>query len=589
MMPEYKSTVISLILGRAGASACYPTYDPDKRYSVGDAVSSPVVATATSGPSTIIAYNFVCSSLYWCNSAHYAPGGVHSDIAWTKEDAACTADAAVIHASGYSPASLFIGSKEAYAYNYGYDADAVKFVVVASGEDEASSLRGTSHSNPVTKELGGEDDAHEDDGKNGYKIMRERGGGIPMTDGRREGATTSATANTIEEAASRAAEPLNPQALVSTHPSTNAVIIMADLTERDDGNAVLGEEDVVIAVEGGVDEENGDVRDSADDDATVLQTNMVYHVGIYEYGVDGLHADVEADPTAIDVVEIEDVEITSISTVEMDDYDADAVKFAVVASGEDEASSLRGTSHSNPVTKELGGEDDAHEDDGKNGYKIMRERGGGIPMTDGRREGATTSATANTIEEAASRAAEPLNPQALVSTHPSTNAVIIMADLTERDDGNAVLGEEDVVIAVEGGVDEENGDVRDSADDDATVLQTNMVYQVGTYEYGVDGLHVDVEADPTAIDGVEIDDVEITSISTIEMDRSKEDDVASTMTRILLKGEGVEDDDDEILMSTTGVIMNGIMMTGESAESEQKNNHAKGRVEDKEKLTEYVR
>ena len=82
------------------------------------------------------------------------PGGVHSDIAWTKEDPACTADAAVIHASGYSPASLFIGSKEAYAYNYGYDADAVKFVVVASGEDEASSLRGTSHSSPVAKELG---------------------------------------------------------------------------------------------------------------------------------------------------------------------------------------------------------------------------------------------------------------------------------------------------------------------------------------------------------------------------------------------------------------------------------------------------
>jgi hypothetical protein len=83
------------------------------------------------------------------------PGGVHSDIAWTKEDPACTADAAVIHASGYSPASLsFVGSKVAHGYDYDYEANAVKFAIVPSGEDEASSLRGTSHSSPVAKELG---------------------------------------------------------------------------------------------------------------------------------------------------------------------------------------------------------------------------------------------------------------------------------------------------------------------------------------------------------------------------------------------------------------------------------------------------
>lgn len=156
-----------------------------------------------------------------------------------------------------------------------------------------------------------------------------------------------------------------------------------------------------------------------------------------------------------------------------------------------------------------------------NGYKIMRVREDGIPMIDGMGDGATTSATAYPIEEAASREAEPLIHQALVSTHASTIPVIHMTDLTERDDGNAVVGEEDAVIVVEGDVDEENGDVKDSKDDDATVLQTKIVDQGGIYEYGVDGLHGEVEDDPTAID-----DVEITSISTMEMDRSKEDDVA---------------------------------------------------------------
>ena len=328
-MPEFQSIVLSLILGQAAASGCYPTYHPYARYSVGDAVSQIVTTTTpisytpctvsstcttgytqTGGFLASSTHNFVCYSPYLCSSADYAPGGVYSDIAWAKEDAACTADAAVIHAPRYSPSSLsFVGRKEVDEDNY--DAKAVKFNIVPFGEDEASSLWGT-HS--VTQELGGGDDAHEDDGIHGYEIMREKGDGIQTTDGRGGGATT-ATTDPIEEAAGKAAEPLNRQALVSAHASTYAVIHMADLTDTEDVKSssadVVGEEDAVIEVEVDVDEENGDGRDSEDDNATVLLTKMVDRGGNYD--VDGRHPEIEADPTAID-----DVKITSTTTMEVD-------------------------------------------------------------------------------------------------------------------------------------------------------------------------------------------------------------------------------------------------------------------------------
>ena len=104
-----KFIVLSLVLGHASAAGCFPAYSGGVSYSVGSSVSSaistttPVVYTScvvsptcltgyvqTGGVTTITSYNFVCKSKDWCSNGGYAPGGTYSDIAWTKEAAACS-------------------------------------------------------------------------------------------------------------------------------------------------------------------------------------------------------------------------------------------------------------------------------------------------------------------------------------------------------------------------------------------------------------------------------------------------------------------------------------------------------------------
>ena len=107
-MPKFQAIVVSLVLGHVSAAGCYPTYSGGGSYSMGSLVSSaittatPVVWTAcsesptcltgwiqTGGVTTTTSYNFVCKSNDWCNNVGYAPGGIYSDLAWTKEAAAC--------------------------------------------------------------------------------------------------------------------------------------------------------------------------------------------------------------------------------------------------------------------------------------------------------------------------------------------------------------------------------------------------------------------------------------------------------------------------------------------------------------------
>ena len=109
-MTKYQDIVLSLVLGHASAAGCYPAYSAaGSAFSVGSSVSSaittttPVVYTScvpsstcltghvqSGGVATTTSYNFVCKSNDWCNNACYAPGGIYTDIAWTKEAAACS-------------------------------------------------------------------------------------------------------------------------------------------------------------------------------------------------------------------------------------------------------------------------------------------------------------------------------------------------------------------------------------------------------------------------------------------------------------------------------------------------------------------
>ena len=108
-MPKFQAIVVSLVLGHASAAGCFPTYSSGGSYSMGSSVSSaittttPVVWTSctvsptcttgytqTGGVSTTTSYNFVCNSNDWCKNVGYAPGGIYSDLAWTKDPAACS-------------------------------------------------------------------------------------------------------------------------------------------------------------------------------------------------------------------------------------------------------------------------------------------------------------------------------------------------------------------------------------------------------------------------------------------------------------------------------------------------------------------
>ena len=94
---------------------CSPAFYPGgASYTVGTSVSqsvatiNPLVWTSctigsvdcltgwkkTGGVATTVTHNYVCNSLQWCNNVGYAPGGVYSDLAWTKEAVACSVSSA---------------------------------------------------------------------------------------------------------------------------------------------------------------------------------------------------------------------------------------------------------------------------------------------------------------------------------------------------------------------------------------------------------------------------------------------------------------------------------------------------------------
>jgi hypothetical protein len=108
-MLKFEIIVLSLYLSYAAAE-CYPAYSPGGTYSKGSAVSqvvtvtTPIVYTActppsatcvngwiqTGGVTTSSTHNYVCLSDDWCSNVGYAPGGVYTDLAWTKVSTPCT-------------------------------------------------------------------------------------------------------------------------------------------------------------------------------------------------------------------------------------------------------------------------------------------------------------------------------------------------------------------------------------------------------------------------------------------------------------------------------------------------------------------
>jgi hypothetical protein len=109
-MTNFKATCISLVLViGSSAAGFYPVYSPGSANVLGTSVSQSITTTTplawtacavggscptgwtqTGGVSTAATYNFVCNSPYWCSNSGYAPGGFYSDLAWTKEAAACS-------------------------------------------------------------------------------------------------------------------------------------------------------------------------------------------------------------------------------------------------------------------------------------------------------------------------------------------------------------------------------------------------------------------------------------------------------------------------------------------------------------------
>jgi hypothetical protein len=108
-MTKFLPIVLSLLLAYASAQGCYPVYSPGTTYAAGSSVSESVstispyswVACTPSdtcptgwmqegGVVTTSTHNFKCSTDAWCNNAAFAPGGIYSDLAWTKEADACS-------------------------------------------------------------------------------------------------------------------------------------------------------------------------------------------------------------------------------------------------------------------------------------------------------------------------------------------------------------------------------------------------------------------------------------------------------------------------------------------------------------------
>jgi hypothetical protein len=166
-----------------------------------------------------------------------------------------------------------------------------------------------------------------------------------------------------------------------------------------------------------------------------------------------------------------------------------------------------------------------------------------------------------------------------------------------RSSSAAVIGGEEVdtVIEVDIEVEEDvdNEEKRDGGgsedgveNEKATVPLTKMFNQWRNYEYDVNGHHPEIGADPTFNNN---DDDKITSMTVMEVDRGIKDEVVSMATRTV-EGGTVEDQDNEIaVLSTAGVVMNGIVMVGEKAGSEWKTHQARGKMEETAKLKEDVR
>ena len=129
-MTKFQPIVLSLVFAYASAVGCFPAYSGGGSYSVGSSVSSaistttPVVYTActvsptcltgyvqTGGVTTTTSYNFECKSNVWCNNMGYAPGGIYSDLAWTKDPAACSVSSPAApdaHRSSSSSSSVVV-------------------------------------------------------------------------------------------------------------------------------------------------------------------------------------------------------------------------------------------------------------------------------------------------------------------------------------------------------------------------------------------------------------------------------------------------------------------------------------------------
>jgi len=77
---------------RLASAACAPAYSASTTYDEGDVVSQ----SETDANSTTVTFNYACVSgpnSAFCNQVAFAPGGLFSDTAWTKEATPCTGTA----------------------------------------------------------------------------------------------------------------------------------------------------------------------------------------------------------------------------------------------------------------------------------------------------------------------------------------------------------------------------------------------------------------------------------------------------------------------------------------------------------------
>ena len=102
-MPNFKIAATLLGLGVVvHGKACYPSYSPGSRYTVGDRVSSAHLDTiAFTGKVREAIFNYVCrddASAELCSSDELAPGGPNDlwSIAWEREEDECRVSCIVV-------------------------------------------------------------------------------------------------------------------------------------------------------------------------------------------------------------------------------------------------------------------------------------------------------------------------------------------------------------------------------------------------------------------------------------------------------------------------------------------------------------